>query len=88
MPATGKKASFEVVPTWQELEIYGIHALESIKFMFGFCQESGGRYYGDETEGNTALGLKKKAAKASGKNSEEAKLYTLGEFFKRDFGGK
>jgi hypothetical protein len=87
MPATGKKARFEAVPKWQDLEIYGIHALETIKLMFGFCQESGGRYFGEETEGNTALELKKKAAKASGRDAA-AKLSTLGEFFKQNFGGK
>lgn len=85
---TGKKARFEEVSKWQDLEIYGIRALEAIKLMFGFCQESGGRYFGDETEAITAAELKKNAAEASGKTGEETKLFTLERFFKRDFGGK
>ena len=86
--ATRKKARFEEVPKWQDLEIYGIRALEAIKFMFGFCQESGGRYYGDETEANTAAELKRLATEASGKTGDGTKLFTLEQFFKREFGGK
>ncbi|KAH7355479.1 hypothetical protein BKA66DRAFT_575365 [Pyrenochaeta sp. MPI-SDFR-AT-0127] len=86
--ATGKKARFEEVPKWQDLEIYGIRALEAIKLMFGFCQESGGRYYGDETEASTAAELKKKATEASGKTGDDTKLFTLKSFFKRELGGK
>lgn len=86
--ATGKKSRFEEIVKWQDLEIYGIRALEAIKYMFGFCQESGGRYYGDETEDKTAAELKKKAAEASGKTGDETKLLTLERFFKREFGRK
>lgn len=56
--------------------------------MFGFCQESGGRYYGVQTEAGTAAALKKKAAEASGKSGEQAKLLTLEAFFKREFAEK
>ncbi|CAO2651410.1 Nn.00g039800.m01.CDS01 [Neocucurbitaria sp. VM-36] len=86
--ATGKKARFEEVPKWQDLEIYGIRALEPIKFMFGFCQESGGRYFGDETEATTAAELKRLATEASGKTGDGTKLLTLERFFKREFGSK
>ncbi|KAF1927314.1 uncharacterized protein M421DRAFT_176820 [Didymella exigua CBS 183.55] len=33
---------------------------------FGFCQESGGRYHGNETKNHTAAGLKKAAAESRG----------------------
>lgn len=56
--------------------------------MFGFCQESGGRYYGEETENSTAAGLKKKAAEACGKSGSETELLTLESFFEREFAGK
>jgi hypothetical protein len=56
--------------------------------MFGFCQESSGRYYGEETEKHTAAGLKKAAAQARGLADDHTKLLTLEEFFKREFAGK
>jgi hypothetical protein len=86
--AVGKKSRFEVIPKWQDLEVYGIRALETVKHMFGFCQESGGRYYGVETEAGTAAELKKTAAEAQGKSGGDAKLLTLDAFFKREFGEK
>lgn len=68
--------------------MYGIRALETVKLMFAFCQESGGRYYGVETENATAASLKKKAAEARGKSGEETELLTLEKWFGREFGGK
>jgi hypothetical protein len=56
--------------------------------MFGFCQESGGRYYGVESEAGTAAELKKKASEAKGKAGADEKLLTLGAFFEREFGSK
>jgi hypothetical protein len=83
--ATGKKARFEEMPRWQDLDVYGIRALETVKLMFGFCQESGGRYFGDETEAETALELKKKAAEARGRSRDDAELQTLEDFFVAQF---
>jgi len=54
--------------------------------MFGFCQESGGRYYGVKTENETAAELKRKGAEARGKSGEELKLLTLEKWFEREFG--
>ncbi|KAF3037458.1 hypothetical protein E8E12_001371 [Didymella heteroderae] len=85
---TDKKARFEEIPRWQDFDTYGIRALETVKLMFGFCQESGGRYYGEETEKHTAAGLKKAAAEARGLSDDQTKLLTLEEFFKREFVGK
>jgi hypothetical protein len=84
--ATGKKARYEEVPKWQDLEIYGVGPLETVKLMFGFCQASGGRYFGDETEMVTARELKRNAAKASGRSGSGDDLHTLEDFFARRFG--
>ena len=83
---TGKKARFEEIEKWQDFEAYGVRALETVKLMFGFCQESGGRYYGVETENSTASSLKKKAAEARGKVGDETELLTLEKWFGRQFG--
>ena len=84
---TGKKSRFEEIP-WQSLETYGSRALETVKLMFGFCQESGGRYYGVDTENDTAAILKRKAEEAKGKSGDDAKLLTLEKWFAREFAGK
>ncbi|KAF2465797.1 NAD(P)-binding protein [Lindgomyces ingoldianus] len=86
--ATGKKTAFEEISKWEDLEVYGIRALETVKGMFGFCQESGGRYYGVENEKATAAQLKKRAAEARGQTGEETKLMTLEKWFERGFGQK
>ncbi|ORY04480.1 hypothetical protein BCR34DRAFT_491484 [Clohesyomyces aquaticus] len=86
--ATGKKAHFEEIPNWQNLEVYGIRALETVKGMFGFCQKSGGRYYGVETENDTAAALKVRASEAKGIFGDKAKLLTLEEWFQREFRSK
>jgi hypothetical protein len=53
--------------------------------MFAFCQESGGRYFGDETEARTAAELKLKATEAQGKTGEDTKLMSIEQWFKREF---
>ncbi|KAL1605114.1 hypothetical protein SLS60_004657 [Paraconiothyrium brasiliense] len=72
--AAGKKARFEEIPNWRDLEVYGIRGLETIKYMWGICQESGGRYFGDETEAITAAELKKLAAATRGDTGKSARL--------------
>ena len=54
--------------------------------MFGFCQESGGRYFGDVTGADTAAQLKKLAAEARGVTGKATELGTLEDFFKVHFG--
>ncbi|KAF2875197.1 hypothetical protein BDV95DRAFT_626692 [Massariosphaeria phaeospora] len=85
---TGKKSRYEEIPDWHDLEVYGIRALETIKLMFGFVQEAGGKYWGVETEKGTAAGLKRKGAEAGGKSGKEVELLTLEGWFEREFGGK
>ncbi|KAH7125622.1 hypothetical protein B0J11DRAFT_310636 [Dendryphion nanum] len=84
---TGKKSRFEEIK-WQDLDTFGVRALETVKLMFGFCQESGGRYFGVETEASTAAELKKAAAEAQGKTGKQTELFSIVEFFKREFAGK
>ncbi|KAF2742839.1 NAD(P)-binding protein [Sporormia fimetaria CBS 119925] len=85
--ATGKKARYEALPEWN-LKQYGVRELETVEGMFALCKESGGRYFGVQTEADTAAKLKAVAVKAKGQAGDEAKLLTLEEFFKREFGGK
>ncbi|KAF2015371.1 NAD(P)-binding protein [Aaosphaeria arxii CBS 175.79] len=81
---TGKKARFEEIP-WKDLETYGIRALDTVKHMFGFCQESGGRYYGVVTDSKATAELKKSGAEARGKSGQDVELLTLQKFFKENF---
>ncbi|KAH7349164.1 hypothetical protein BKA66DRAFT_516541 [Pyrenochaeta sp. MPI-SDFR-AT-0127] len=80
----GKKSRFEA--NWKDLNVYGIPSLENIKLMFAFTQVSGERYYGDETEVETSIALKKMDAEACGKSGEKTELSTLESFFAREFG--
>ncbi|KAH6625833.1 hypothetical protein C7974DRAFT_208293 [Boeremia exigua] len=84
---TGKKARFEEIPDWRDFNTYGVRALETVKLMFAFCQESGGLYYGEQTDSHTAADLKQRAAEACGKSGDETKLFTLKAFFTREFTG-
>jgi hypothetical protein len=49
--------------------------------MFGFCQYSGGRYYGNLNDVSPASELKAAAAKAQGKDASESGLVTIELFF-------
>lgn len=83
--ATGKKARFEPIESWRDLEVYGIRSLETIKLIFGFCQESNGRYFGEETKVKTAASLKEMASEARGKNAQLRNLSVLEDFFGAQF---
>lgn len=54
--------------------------------MWGMCQMSGGRYFGDETESATAARLKKLAAEARGVTGKATQLTTLEDFYRAKFG--
>ena len=82
---TGIKAIYQEYPL-EEFETYGVYALESVKSMFHFWQESGGLYFGaEQTENQTARDLKRKAWRARG-NVREGKLATLEDYFQDHFG--
>ncbi|KAF9768675.1 hypothetical protein IL306_013987 [Fusarium sp. DS 682] len=82
---TGKKARFVPIEDWKTMETYGDQSFETVKYMFGFCQYSGGRYYGVLNDLGPAAELKEKAAVAKGQ-SGDAKLMTLEGFWKKYFG--
>lgn len=67
------------------METYGEQGFETVKYMFGFCQYSGGLYYGVPNDLITAGDLKARAANAKGQSGEEAKLITLEGFWKKYF---
>jgi hypothetical protein len=78
---TGKKARFIPVDDWKSMETYGMRGLETVKYMFGFCQHSGGRYYGTPNDVAPAAELKAAAAKAQGKDADGSDLVTIERFF-------
>ena len=67
------------------METYGDPAMELVKYMFGFCQHSGGLYYGEPNDGGPAAELKKLAAEAKGETGEGAAPMTLEKFWARHF---
>ena len=82
---TGKKSRYLPFEDVKEFPTYGMKALETVRDVFGFCQASGGLYYGTPNDVDTAAELKAAAAKAQGKEGDEAKLMTLKQFFKTHF---
>ncbi len=82
---TGKKARFTPLEKWQDFETYGMTALETVKYMFGFCQHADGKYYGTPNDVELARQLKAKAVEANGGSADEATLMTLKKFFTKYF---
>ncbi|KAH7261984.1 hypothetical protein BKA59DRAFT_539634 [Fusarium tricinctum] len=82
---TGKKARFVPIEDWKTMETYGEPGFETVKYMFGFCQYSGGLYYGVPNDLITAGDLKERAANAKGQSGEETKLMTSEGFWKKYF---
>jgi hypothetical protein len=84
---TGKKSRFDpILPTWEAFDTHGIPELEDVKLMFGFTQNTGGRYFSEEpSENNTAAELKKTTAEALGRPKEQLALLTAREFFQTKF---
>jgi hypothetical protein len=81
---TGNKARFVPIENWKTMETYGDQSFETVKDMFGFCQYSGGLYYGVPNDLSPAAELKAKAAEAK-KQSGGAKLMTLEGFWEKYF---
>ncbi|EGY21070.1 uncharacterized protein VDAG_02594 [Verticillium dahliae VdLs.17] len=82
---TGKKARFRFMDSWADVQTYGMTALVTVQRMFGFCQQSGGLYYGVPNDTAAAAELKRVAAAAQGKAGEDAELMTLERFFRQQF---
>ena len=68
---------------WKSFETYGARGLETVKYMFGFCQHSGGLYYGVPNDLAVPRELKSAAVEAQG--GGESHLMTLETFFKKHF---
>ncbi|KAK7397518.1 hypothetical protein QQX98_013113 [Neonectria punicea] len=82
---TDQKARFVPVEDWKAMETYGMAALETVKYMFGFCQHSGGLYYGVPNDVVTSGELKSRAAEAKGQSGDQAKLTSLESFIAKYF---
>lgn len=80
---TGKKSRYIPIEDWKDFETYGDGGLETVKYMFGFCQYSGGLYYGLTNDLAPPRELKKIASEAKG---VDGGLVTLEEYFKRHAG--
>ncbi|EYE97682.1 NmrA/HSCARG family protein [Aspergillus ruber CBS 135680] len=84
--ATGRKSRFEpVLPTWEAFDTHNISELEDVKLMFGFAQETGGRYFSEPTEKETARELKRATAVALGRSAEQQELISVKEWFEARF---
>ncbi|KAH7149201.1 hypothetical protein B0J13DRAFT_300025 [Dactylonectria estremocensis] len=83
--ATRQKARFVPIEDWKTMETYGVSAFETVKYMFGFCQHSGGLYYGVPNDVVTAGELKARAAGAKGMSGNDSKLTTLESFISKYF---
>ncbi|KAF5549227.1 hypothetical protein FNAPI_8047 [Fusarium napiforme] len=80
----GNKTRFVPIEDWKAMETYGDQSFETVKYIFGFCQHSGGLYYGVPNDLGPATELKAKAAEAKGQSSD-AKLMTLEGFWEKYF---
>ena len=59
--------------------------LETVKYMFGFCQHADGKYYGSPNDVEPAKKLKAKAAEAKGSSAEESSLITMRKYYEQYF---
>ena len=82
---TGQKARFVPIEDWKTMETYGEKSFETVKYMFGFCQHSGGLYYGVPNDLVTSGELKAKAAEAKGESVDKADLTSLEGFVTKYF---
>jgi hypothetical protein len=84
--ATGLDARFDpILPDWKAFDTRGIHELEDVKLMFGFTQITGGKYFAEPTESNTATVLKRATAEALGWPEEKQRLMTPNQWFAARF---
>ncbi|KAH7208089.1 hypothetical protein BKA60DRAFT_611152 [Fusarium oxysporum] len=81
--ATGRRCRFITDDDWESFDTHGQRALEGVKYTFGFCQYSGGLYYGEPNDLAMARMLKRVAKKVQGESGGE--LMTLKRFFSLHF---
>lgn len=81
---SGRKSRFvPLLPSWEAFDTHGIPQLIDVKLMFGLTQTTGGIYFGEPTEGNTAASLKIAGARACGKSGKDLQLRTVRGWFER-----
>ncbi|KAK7598716.1 hypothetical protein V3481_000334 [Fusarium oxysporum f. sp. vasinfectum] len=81
--ATSRRCRFIPDDDWESFDTHGQRALEGVKYTFGFCQYSGGLYYGEPNDLTVARMLKRVAKKVQGESGGE--LMTLKRFFSLHF---
>ncbi|KAI3574299.1 hypothetical protein IWW34DRAFT_809864 [Fusarium oxysporum f. sp. albedinis] len=81
--ATGRRCRFIPDDDWESFDTRGQRALEGVKYTFGFCQYSGGLYYGEPNDLAMARMLKRVAKKVQGESGGE--LMILKRFFSLHF---
>ncbi|RKL03686.1 hypothetical protein BFJ68_g11430 [Fusarium oxysporum] len=81
--ATGRRCRFIPDDDWESFDTRGQRALEGVKYTFGFCQYSGGLYYGKPNDLAMARMLKRVAKKVQGESGGE--LMILKRFFSLHF---
>lgn len=86
--ATGQQTRFRpILPSWEAFDTKDIYELEDTKLMFGFAQETGGRYFGAKpTEKETAKQLKPATATVLGWPSDQQELVSVMDWFAARFG--
>ncbi|CAG8975217.1 hypothetical protein HYALB_00004278 [Hymenoscyphus albidus] len=81
---SGRKSRFvPLLSSWEAFNTHDIPQLIDVKLMFGLTQTTGGIYFGEVTEKDTATALKAAGAHACGKSGEELRLKTLESWFER-----
>lgn len=70
---------------WRTMETYGAKEYITIRDMFGFCQVSGGLYYGRPNDTMDAGQLKTAAAAAKGQDQKSNGLASLESFVSQHF---
>lgn len=67
------------------METHGNTELETVRTMFGFCQYTGGRYFGEDDDVGPAQELKAKATAAKGLTEGDGRLMTLDRFLRKHY---
>jgi hypothetical protein len=80
---TGKKSRFVPIEDWTTMETHGDRGTDATKRMFGFCQCSGGLYYGVPNDLKIPQELKTSAANAQGNG--DGSLMTLERYLTKHF---
>lgn len=74
---TGKKSRYLPIDDWRTINSRGDSTMEDTKTMFGFCYESGGKYYGGPNDLTMSRKLKALAAAAKGQDDQAKTLTTF-----------